>query len=371
MATLIEQGNPGNQFSFPILDTYEFIPVVQFKKPSKYTAEGEELIPSEERASLAKYIDDDKRNFNILHLTTSKKMIKLPFTVKKGSSASWDNDGFIEPQLSIKDANFKIISTTKILTKYNSDIEVELSLEGSESTSFYLDFYANDNEDLFKGGIKNIFCGRVKIVFYLLSPKVFSKKELNNYVKYIVFNKSLSGEYGYSDLDKHDCVTAINRSLRKLLKDNSIPAKANMDDQMLKMIDMNYATNQISIDFKDIDGNKTTGISDPYDYLNKTLVENLNENLTDSNGFYFFGMSIMDGYHSVMIVVNKVSASNIKYNAYDQHGSVLGDVNLWYNALTLNEWLLNYVNLGNTTLSGNRGKIITTITQIKHNVENN
>ena len=165
MATLIEQGNPSNRFSFPILETYEFIPIVQFKKPSKYVVEGEELISSDEQVSLAKYIDDDKRNLNILQLTTSKKKIKLPFRVKQGGSASWDDDGFIEPQLSIKDANFKVISTTKILTKYNSDIEVELSLEGTESTSFYLDFYANDNEDLFKGGIKNIFCGRVKIVF--------------------------------------------------------------------------------------------------------------------------------------------------------------------------------------------------------------
>ncbi|MCF6349447.1 MAG: hypothetical protein L3J23_00250 [Flavobacteriaceae bacterium] len=170
MPTITEVGNPSNSYTSPPLELDEFLPIVRFKKLGRYVVEGEELIQSKEDATLSKYLDKDKKTFKILQLTTENNKIKLSFTVKqgKGSWLSWfqDNNGFLEPKLSIEDTAIKIISNTKISTKYNSEIEVEIEMTAKESKEFYLDFYANDDENDFynKGEYKNIHCGRIKIV---------------------------------------------------------------------------------------------------------------------------------------------------------------------------------------------------------------
>ncbi len=149
-----------------------FLPVVKFKEPSKYVVENEELIISDEEITLSEHLDGDKRTFKILQLTTSKEKIKLPFTIKKGSDDTWDDDGYIEPTLSVENESFKATSNMKILKKYNTEIEVEIELKGTKTTEFYLDFYANDNEDDFnKGEYENVHCGRVKILYDHI-PKV-------------------------------------------------------------------------------------------------------------------------------------------------------------------------------------------------------
>lgn len=165
MGYFYQTDNPDNNYEFDALDVDEFLPIVRFKNPSKYTVEDEKLIPSKEDVTLSKHLDSDKQTFTILQLTTNKEKIKLPFTIKKGSDDTWDDDGYIEPKLSIEDENFKITSELKNFKKYNSEIEVELALKGTETTEFYLDFYANDNEDDFNvGEYENVHCGRIKIV---------------------------------------------------------------------------------------------------------------------------------------------------------------------------------------------------------------
>ena len=343
MATLIEQGNPSNRFSFPILETYEFIPIVQFKKPSKYVVKGEELVPSDEQVSLAKYIDDDKRNLNILQLTTSKKKIKLPFRVKQGGSASWDDDGFIEPQLSIKDANFKVISTTKILTKYNSDIEVELSLEGTESTSFYLDFYANDNEDLFKGGIKNIFCGRVKIVFKTPNAWEFSKEKINKIKLYA--EKNNENYRGYGDQNRyHHCTDTHKHIIYKLLNTpNDLNFGKDQDHNEMrvtpndfekageattkgvrnKTIAATYAEPSKIFTVVDIDNREvltTAGLPGNTDKAIKSFKESpvqYMKNKCPDNGNYVFIGAYNDDYHSFTIIVTKEN-NNFSFVFVDQ-----------------------------------------------------
>jgi hypothetical protein len=142
-----------------------------------------------------------------------------------------------------------------------------------------------------------------------------------------------------------------------------------MDDQMKELIKTGYAGNQISIDFKDSNNKKTNGITNPAGYLNKTLSETVNQNLSDEAGYQFFGMSIMDGYHSVMIVVNNTDTANPTYNVLDQHGSMFSpddpkNVNTWHTADELDTLLMDWTSNGNTTNSGGKGKTTTTITPI-------
>lgn len=217
------------------------------------------------------------------------------------------------------------------------------------------------------------------------SPYSFNKTDFYNYIRYIGDNarkakRTVNGvsAYGYSDVDKHDCVTTVNRSMRILLRDNSIPAVKNMDDQMNKLISMGYAGGKITIDFKDSTGNMTTGKTNPVGYLNKSLTESIKESIGKESGYFLFGMSIMDGYHSVTIAVkSNGNPEYLEYQIYDQNGSKvsINDIQGYFgtfNEKEVDNWLLKYVSEGNRTQSGEKGRTTTTITPIKrkHEYEN-
>ncbi len=404
MPTVRQSDNSNNSLTVAGLDSDEFVPKVSLhvSKVDESGGETKCTLDKKEDIPLSEYLDNGYRNNQTVVIETSKSEITLPFEIIKGNRESDDDKGIITVTLfkKLEDGTttseikgVKITNEKEFETTYRGTHSVKLEFKDlKESTDFYIDFYAKDDyeegwwwweDDVTSGKLTNIHCGRVKIEFVVPGPKVFSEKEVNKYRKYIISNASLPPDpntqtgYGYGETDKHDCVTAINRSLRKLLSDNSISAKANMDDQMRKLISIDYATEQIEIEFKDSKGKKTKGDTDPSDFFNKNLAEKLKENLTEVTGYYFFGMSVMDGFHSVMIVVNKKSDSNIKYQIFDQHGTVLVNtyaeqisrVNSWYDENTINNWLIDYVNLGNTTQSGGIGRTTTTITQIKHRDE--
>src|SRR5699024_9793946 len=96
-----------------------------------------------------------------------------PFLVKQGSEASWDENGFIEVKPSIEDKDIKFLSSTKFLTTYDSDFEVELEIAGEEGKQFFLDFYANDDEDDYnKGEYENVHCGSFQVLILEAPSKV-------------------------------------------------------------------------------------------------------------------------------------------------------------------------------------------------------
>lgn len=336
----------------------------------------------EEDSELSKHINSypHASGYKIYERTTKKEKVTFPLYITKGNKESDDDDGVVTVRLSEKIEGVTIKSKEEFKVKYDTDYTLELELKCKEGNIFYVNFYAKDDDDDDweiggytvndkTGKLKNIHCGRIKVIYFTQDPRTFSKVEFNIYKAYISYNDSLTGDYGYNESDKHDCVTAVNRSLRKLFNDKTISAKANMDDQMQKMISLDYALDKLEIEFQDSTGKKTNGATNPQGFLNKKLTDTLNENLAGNLGYYFFGMSVMDGFHSVMIVVNKISNTEIKYNIFDQHGSVLNNTNSWYSHSETNQWLLEYVSYGSPTRSGENGKTTTTITQIKHKDE--
>ncbi|MBE7653908.1 hypothetical protein [Tenacibaculum finnmarkense] len=170
---------PGAESKSASLDIIwdEFLPIVKLKEPSKHKVEGEELIETDDKVTLSEQLDKDKSTFKIWQLTTEKRKLKLSFTIKKGNSDSKDDDGLIDLKISVKDEDIKIINKEQIKGKYDTDIEVEIEINGEESKEFYLDFFARDDMDdeWNIGEYINVHCGRIKIV---KSNFCFCKKEL-------------------------------------------------------------------------------------------------------------------------------------------------------------------------------------------------
>lgn len=144
---------------------------------------------------------------------------------------------------------------------------------------------------------------------------------------------------------------------------------------MNKLISMGYAGEKTTINFKDSTGNLTTGKTDPIGFLSKSLTESIKESIGKESGYFLFGMSIMDGYHSVMIAVkSNGNPEYFEYQIYDQHGSKvsINDTHGYFgtfNEKEVDNWLLKYVSKGNTTQSGEKGRVTTTITPIRRKQE--
>jgi hypothetical protein len=208
-------------------------------------------------------------------------------------------------------------------------------------------------------------------------PEVFSQEEFDNYKEYIDTNARKTGPYLYGRNDRHDCVTCVTWSMRILLNDDGIRAVKNMEQQMKEMQNLGYANSSIPIVFKDSYGRITSGVTIPDEFLDMSLSDTISQKIGSVEGFYFFGVSIMDGIHSAMVVINNINPEKQMFNIYDQHGSTIDkskmkyghNVEEWYLGEDIDKWLLDYVKMW--YISENyrqyRSNLKTSVTQIKHN----
>ncbi len=369
MPIITVKGKTNRTFTFPPLKVDEFLPVIRFDNPSKYVVENEELTLSGEEVTLSKHLDKDKQTFKILELTTNKKTIKLPFKVNKGVSFfsvfEKDDDGYVEPKLSIENDNYKITSALKNLKKYGSDLEVELKLNGTETTEFYLDFYANDNEDTFKGDYINVHCGRIKIIHSLPNAWEFSKEKIDEVIAYA---KENNAKYeGPGDGNRyHHCTDTHKHIVYKLL---NTPEHLNLGKDQ----DHSFFANRLTPnDFKKAGESTTDGvrqllINTTYAEPSKTFTvidTNGDEVLTSNgtpgntnnelkqfkespiaymkakcldNGYYVFIGAYNDDYHSFTIIVHK-EEETFNFQFVDQ---LVGVVNYAENSLETSKLLIN------------------------------
>ena len=180
MPTVTHVGNPSNSYTSPAIKLDEFLPIIRYKHISDitlYDLENLEIAKTDEKVELSEYLDDNKRSYNAILFTATASKFKIPFTIKKGSNDTWDDDGFIKPILrdesnnEINKNDVTILSDGKqiieegIFTKYDNEIELEIEIKTKENITFYIDFEANDDEDFWNGEYKNVHCGRLKIVF--------------------------------------------------------------------------------------------------------------------------------------------------------------------------------------------------------------
>ena len=267
------------------------------------------------------------------------------------------------------DAKTSVWQSVDPLVLYDPVMEVEAYLDGqhnggvfnSGNLASYSYTYGNPIKYIDPNGKQTNFNPFESYIY-----KVFMTKNWNR-----------TGSYGYGPNDKFDCVTVVNRSMRELLGDPKIPARANMDDQMNTMKSRGQAGKKMTINFKNAKGNKTLGVTNPSGFLDKSLSEMIEtvrlkakprkDGYDYKNGYQYYGISVMDGYHSIVLEVDNTDLKNPMYNIYDQHGSVLGSNNSSgaYTAKEIDNWLLNYVSGGNINPNGSKGKTTTTVTPIE------
>ena len=183
MPIITEVGNAAsNSFSFPDFEGWdEFIPYVALDSSGSLEDEendkGEKkftIVPDDDdKVQLSEHIEEGFQNHGVLVLTTKENKFKLPFSVAKASDESHDPDGWINVQLSIDDPTVQLTTQIPIETQYEKTFELELEITSEERKEFYIDFYADDNDDYFDGELENVFCGRMKIVFEV--PEKFKK----------------------------------------------------------------------------------------------------------------------------------------------------------------------------------------------------
>lgn len=237
MAIITQSDDPNNSFSFETnLD--EFIPYIVIKNPKDI--EGVEKVweAATGLVKLSEHLDKDKQTLEYTELVTKAKHLKITFLVQQGSSKTWDDDGYIEPKLSVEDETIaKITSSKNIFAKYGAEITVDIEITAKEDTEFYLDFYANDNDDYFHGEYENVYCGRVKVthkktenlkdVFYAISLMKETDYRSNNFKFYKKNIKVMNSSFGHLELGRY-----LSSESKKIADDES----NNFDGENIKFL---------------------------------------------------------------------------------------------------------------------------------------
>ncbi len=114
-----------------------------------------------------------------------------------------------------------------------------------------------------------------------------------------------------------NCIDTLNRALQALLDDSNLPAGTSVQATMAGLKNVGLASEPEVIEFRSAAGKITKGVVRP-DKLNNSIYDKLNAMSGSDGDWSVFGMSIMDGYHSVLISFDKRSPGNFKAYWSDQ-----------------------------------------------------
>ena len=328
------------------LDVDEFIPLVSFKRDGlKNINISEEIFEYEEEKishnkdednKLSKHIDYwNSRTYRIFERVTKKEKITFPLYITKGNEESEDDDGIITARLSEEIEGVKITSETDFKASYNSDYTLELELKGDKLKPFYVDFYAKDDEDDDweimdvtindkTGKLKNVHCGRIKIVYFILDQDVFNEDEIlllfNEIKKAQVFNKSgnVVGN-GY-------CINTADRALGALLKDskefytepnfisqggNGIRLKSSTSRASI-INSLGYIKSNIEVKLNNYNNNEKPT------KLQLSLAKIIEKDINIREGYHIYYFSMHGEYHVMLLLVNFSKLKNPIFSILDQ-----------------------------------------------------
>ena len=172
MAKIYLAGTKNVLFEFPNLIMDEFIPVVEFDRSKFEQKYG--LLSAGPEVTLSKYIDEGLRKMSTRVVDTESRKNKLPISIKKGHPKTSDFDGIVVVRLSKTDAEIQICGKKSFKVKYGDSIEVEIEIKKNSDVEFDVNFYAQDDDEgeINKGELKDLFCGRIKINFNFRSSIV-------------------------------------------------------------------------------------------------------------------------------------------------------------------------------------------------------
>jgi len=118
----------------------------------------------------------------------------------------------------------------------------------------------------------------------------------------------------------NDCLQTLNLGMRALFDEQRLQLGSTVDLSMMALKRAGKARGPIVMGFFDERGRRTSGVTEP-----KTLRESVwNRMLSEANGvagWHLFGLSPMDGYHSIMLALDLQDPTDPKVFWADQWGT--------------------------------------------------
>jgi hypothetical protein len=102
------------------------------------------------------------------------------------------------------------------------------------------------------------------------------------------------------------CIGTMNEGLRRLFDNPSIPVGSEVHTTMEALRQAGHATSRQDIEFKDAGGNTTRGERPP-ESLSESLLARMQAMNGGAAGWSIFGLSLMDGYHSVLLSLDSTN----------------------------------------------------------------
>jgi hypothetical protein len=125
---------------------------------------------------------------------------------------------------------------------------------------------------------------------------------------------SLKPLYEVQKRTQYSCIGILNKAVGTLYSEELKGKKlgSTIQDTMKALRKLNIVGAPVIIEFFDASGNITTGMKEP-----KTLSQSIEQLVLSSSapleGWYLYGLSIMDGYHSVLLAVDATVSSKKVY----------------------------------------------------------
>ncbi len=170
----------------------------------------------------------------------------------------------------------------------------------------------------------------------LTDRSTFNSAQMNNIKKYISRNSkqrrspTFSGYQNANPSGTHDCITSVNNSINIIL---DLPSKglwlngSTIKKSMSELGSMGFATEVGTLFFRNTTGQTTDKspnqrISTPElnsVAMTSTLSDMISKNLEGKElGQHMFALSMLDGYHSMLLKVDNSDRNNVKYTLMDQ-----------------------------------------------------
>ncbi|MGO3183422.1 MAG: hypothetical protein ACTIJ9_11375 [Aequorivita sp.] len=294
-----------------------------------------------EEVNLHPYLLDKYKKHKVAKIYFAKnEEITLKFNVVRGGEDSFNDDGNIYFELS-KEAEFKI-EQNEFEVKYGSQINLKIKNQKISKKVIFIDIFSDD------WMTSKLKCGRIALISNLLEKDVFTSEEnkrLVDEIKYIAPHADLEIAPEY---DENYCMQAAERGLSELLNNeinfyavkrgshihkNSLGFSGlNAIDRGTKFNSLGFVKSTFIFDDYKIDQTKRKSIIDvntynslKYDIVSisngkKILIDNYFDNTKDGIGYHVYYLSVTNGFHVLLLVVNNSNPCDPIYTIYDQHG---------------------------------------------------
>jgi len=308
-------------------DIFDFAPIVTVNSDE----EGENVMFSVEDCTIAKKeklelgdaFDEDVRTYIIPELVIAKNSTaKVPIQILQGYDpvGPQDNDGIVvfscsNTKVTITVPDGTVNTEEKTIEKevsYGDEFEIEISHTLGRGEKFSIDVKGKDDDDTMSNSELIVTSG--KLNFSVVEKDVFMKEEIDKVKDFLIENASNFGNSSHMD-----CITTVNHTVRLLLGKN-LSVSSRMLRTMNALKKQNKVKTSFTIDYLD-KKNRTCSKNTPFkaNTMKGILSEKIKNTIKNRIGFHFFGIGIMDSYHSLLLTVINIEPCNVKYILSDQN----------------------------------------------------